>query len=102
MSFVQNQAVTGFTFALVNKDTGAALTSVAGAITKYETIDGGTQATLSGTVAEEGNGQYSINLTAAEMNGSVIGLLFAHANSIPVQFTIKTTGGSTASTTESS
>ena len=102
MSFVQNQAVTGFTFAMVNKDTGAALTGVAGAISKYETIDGGSQAALSGSIAEEGNGQYSINLTAAEMNGSVVGLLFTHSSAIPVQFTIKTTGGSTASSSESS
>ncbi len=82
---------------MVNKDTGAALTGVAGAINKYETIDGGTQASLSGTIAEEGNGQYSLDLTAAEMNGTVIGLLFTHSSAIPVQFTIKTTGGSTAS-----
>tara|TARA_R110000824_G_scaffold32222_1_gene104187 strand:+ start:8216 stop:9319 length:1104 start_codon:yes stop_codon:yes gene_type:complete len=102
MSFLRNTAVTGFTFALVNKTTGAALTGVAGAISKYRTIDGGTQASLTGSIAEEGNGQYSIDLTAAEMNGAIVGLLFTHANSIPVQFTIKTTGGATASSSESS
>ena len=46
MSFVQNQAVTGFTFAMVNKDTGAALTGAASGIGKYRTIDGGSQAAL--------------------------------------------------------
>lgn len=102
MSFVQNQAVTGFTFALVNKDTGAALTGAAAGIGKYQTIDGGSQAALSGAIAEEGNGQYSLNLTAAEMNGTVVGLLFTHSSAIPVQFTIKTTGGSTTSSSESS
>ena len=102
MSFVQNQAVTGFTFAMVNKDTGAALTGAASGIGKYRTIDGGSQAALTGSIAEEGNGQYSINLTAAEMNGTVVGLLFTHSSAIPVQFTIKTTGGSTTSSSESS
>jgi len=101
MSFLKNQAVTGFTFALVNKSSGAALTG-ASSIGKFYTLDGGTQASLSGTIAEEGNGQYSLNLTAAEMNGGVVGLLFTHASAIPVQFTIKTTGGSTVSSSESS
>ena len=34
MSFIRNQAVTGFTFGLVYKSTGAALTGVASAIGK--------------------------------------------------------------------
>ena len=102
MSFLRNQAVTGFTFALVNKTTGAALTGAAGAVSKYYTLDGGTQASISGSVAEEGNGQYSVNITAAEMNGAIVGLLFTHASAIPVQFTIKTTGGATTSSSESS
>jgi len=101
MSFLRNQAVTGFTFALVNKTSGAALTGGAGAVSKYYTLDGGTQASISGSVAEEGNGQYSVNLTAGEMNGAVVGLLFTHASAIPIQFTIKTVGGSTTSSSES-
>ena len=40
MSFIRNQAITGFTFGLVNKSTGAALTGVASAIGKYVTKDG--------------------------------------------------------------
>ena len=47
MSFIRNQAVTGFTFGLVNKSTGAALTGVASAIGKAVTKDGGTQASIS-------------------------------------------------------
>ena len=74
----------------------------AGAVSKYYTLDGGTQASISGSVAEEGNGQYSVNLTAGEMNGAIVGLLFTHASAIPVQFTIKTTGGATTSSSESS
>ena len=52
MAFVRKQAVTGFTFGLVNKSTGAALTGVASAIGKYITKDGGTQASLSGTISD--------------------------------------------------
>ena len=51
MSFIRNQAVTGFTFGLVNKSTGAALTGVASAIGKYVTQDGETQASISGAAA---------------------------------------------------
>ena len=51
MSFIRNQAVTGFTFGLVNKSTGAALTGVASAIGKYVTKDGGTRASISGAAA---------------------------------------------------
>jgi len=101
MSFVRNEAVTGFTFGLVNKTTGAALTGVASAIGKYITKDGGTQASIAGSIAEEGNGQYSVNLTAAEMNGAVIGLLFTHTNAVPVSFNIKTIGSPADTSTES-
>ena len=101
MSFVRNNNVAGFTFGLVKKADGAALTGGAAGVTGYYTIDGGTQATLSGTVAEEGNGQYSIDLTAAEMNGAVIGLLFTHTDAIPVQFTIKTVGSPADTSVES-
>ena len=51
MSFIRNQAGTGFTFGLVNKSTGAALTGVASAIGKYVTKDGGTQASISGAAS---------------------------------------------------
>jgi hypothetical protein len=101
VSFAKNTAVTGFAFTMINRTTGAALTGEAASITGYVTIDGGTQATLGGTIAEEGNGQYSIDLTAAEMNGDIVGLLFVHATGIPASFTIRTTGGSTAAAGES-
>lgn len=48
MSFVRNEAVTGFTFGLVNKTSGAALTGAASGIGKFITKDGGTQASISG------------------------------------------------------
>lgn len=101
MSFVRAEAVTGFTFGLVAKTTGAALTGGAAGIGKYITKDGGTQASIAGSIAEEGNGQYSVDLTAVEMTAAVVGLLFTHADAVPVQFTIKTIGSPADTTTES-
>jgi hypothetical protein len=65
MSFIRAEAVTGFTFGLVAKTTGAALTGDAAGIGKYITKDGGTQASIAGSIAEEGNGQYSVDLTSS-------------------------------------
>lgn len=99
MSFVKNQAVTGFTVGMINASDGSALTT--GTVNGYVTLDGGTQASLSGTITHEGNGQWSVDtITAAEMNGDIVGLQFTHASGIPVSFTIKTvpslSGGSGA------
>tara|TARA_B100000683_G_scaffold159167_1_gene153515 strand:- start:640 stop:834 length:195 start_codon:yes stop_codon:yes gene_type:complete len=62
MSFIRNQAVTGFTFGLVNKSTGAALTGVASAIGKYVTKDGGTQASISGAASGGLHATWSITV----------------------------------------
>lgn len=83
-------AVTGFTFGLVNKVTGEPVT--AGVTTGYVTINGGTQRALTNTPVHEGNGQWSVNLTAEEMNGEVIGLAFSNPGAVPCFFTIRTTG----------
>ncbi len=88
MSFKKNTAVTGFPFALVSATDGSPITT--GTVTGYVTLDGGTQATIAGSATHEGNGQWSINLTAGEMNGDIVGLLFTHASAINVHFTIKT------------
>lgn len=88
MSFKKNTAVTGFTFGLVSATDGSAITT--GTVTGYYTLDGGTQATITGSATHEGNGQWSINLTAAEMNGDIVGLMFTHASAIPASFTIST------------
>jgi len=87
--FKKNTAVTGFAFTLVNKADGSPITS--GTVTGYYLLDGGTQGTIAGTPVHEGNGQWSVNLTAGEMNGDVVGLLFTHANAVAVHFTIRTT-----------
>lgn len=91
----KNVAVTGFTVAMINKGNGNAITT--GTVSGYVTKDGGTQTAIAGTPTHKGNGQWSVNLTATEMNGNVVGLLFTHTDAVPVNFTIPTytdaTGG---------
>lgn len=88
MSFKKNTAVTGFPFALISATDGSAITS--GTPVLYYTLDGGAQATVAGSATHEGNGQWSVNLTAGEMNGDVVGLLCTITGGIPVHYTIKT------------
>ena len=88
MSFKKNTAVTGLPFLLVSATDGSAIT--AGTPVVYVTLDGGAQATVAGAAVHEGNGQWSVSLTAAEMNGDIVGILFTHASAINVHFTIKT------------
>lgn len=83
----KNTAVTGFTFQLRSFADGTAITT--GSVTGYYLLDGGTQATISGTPTHEGNGQWSVDLLAAEMNGDVVGLMFVHASG-SAHFTIHT------------
>lgn len=88
MGFTRAQAVTGFPFGLINASSGAAVTT--GVASGYVTLDGGTQTAIAGVPVHEGNGQWSVDLTAAEMTGDLVGLLFVHALAIPVSFTIHT------------
>ena len=67
MSFIRAEAVTGFTFGLVNKPSGAALTGAAAGVDKFISKDGDTQASIAGSIAEEGNGQYSVEIDADQV-----------------------------------
>jgi len=80
--------LTGLTFVLVNKSTGAAITS--GSVTTKITKDGGTQGTTTNSAAHEGNGQWSINLTAAEMDADIVGLAMTHTSALTLYVTLKT------------
>lgn len=82
----KNVAVTGFTFSMINKWSGEPITT--GTVTGYITHEGGTQAAIDGTCAHLGNGQWKADLTAAEMNADLIGLLFVHDDGVPVNFVI--------------
>lgn len=87
--FKKNTAVTGFTFGLVSSSDGSDITT--GTPVGFFTLDGGSQTAIADvSPVHEGNGQWSFDLTAAEMNGDIVGLVFTHASAITVHFTIKT------------
>jgi len=88
MGFKKNTAVTGFVFEMIKAADGSAITT--GTVNGYITKDGGSQASLTNTPTHVANGQWKVNLTAAEMNAETIGLLFTHTDAVPMHFTIKT------------
>lgn len=88
MSFKKNVAITGFPFSLIASADGSTITT--GTVTGYVTIDGAAQASIAGSAAHLGNGQWSIPITSAEMNGDMIGLVFKTTDSLPASFSIKT------------
>jgi len=85
----KNTAITGFPFVILSVVDGSAITS--GTVSGYVTIDGGTQTALTNTPIHEGNGQWSVDLTAGELNGAIIGLVFSHPTGITQHFTLPTT-----------
>ena len=88
MDAIKGRAIEGFAFEMINKSSGEAVTT--GTVNGYITKDGGVQETLSMVPVHEGNGQWSVNLSAAEMTADYIGLLFTHTDGVPVHFTIRT------------
>ena len=84
----QGVAITGFTFVLINKSTGAAVTS--GTVTCKVLKDGGSQATGTNSAAHEGSGQWSITLTATEMDAEQVGLAITHSTALPLYKTFRT------------
>jgi hypothetical protein len=84
----QGVAITGFTFVLINKSTGAAITS--GTVTCKVLKDGGSQSTSTNSAAHEGNGQWSITLTATEMDAEQVGLAITHSTALPLYKTFRT------------
>ena len=87
--FKKNTAVTGFPFHLVALADGSDVTT--GTPVGYYLLDGATQTAIADvTPVHEGNGEWSFDLTAGEMNGDVVGLTFVHTLAITAHFTIKT------------
>lgn len=86
--YLKGVAVTGFTFLLLKATNGDAVTS--GTVTGKITGDGGTQGAITATPAHEGNGQWSIDLSASEMDADVIGLTFLHTDAVPAYKTLRT------------
>jgi len=86
--FRKGLALTGYTFVLVNKATGAAITS--GSVTTKITKDGGTQGTTTNSAVHEGNGQWSLAITSQEMDADIVGLAMTHTDALTLFKTIKT------------
>ena len=86
--FKKNTAVTGLSFGLLSATDGSDITT--GTVNAYVTLDGGTQGSITDTPVHKGNGQWSVDLTAAEMNGDTVGLVFTHTSAATVHMTIKT------------
>jgi hypothetical protein len=95
-NFIKGQAIVGFPFEMIDRTTGAGITT--GTVNGYITKDGGTQEALSMSPTHEGNGQWSVNISAAEMTADILGLLFTHVNGVSQHFTIKTIVEATAPT----
>lgn len=93
MSLQKNVAGQKFTFGLVNASTGAALTGVAGSISMFVTLDGGSQSAAAGSITETGNGGYNYAPTQGETNGNEIGFLVTQASAIPMNLMFLTAGG---------
>jgi hypothetical protein len=85
--FKKAVAVTGYTVALVNATSGAAMTSGSPSLTI--TKDGGTPATTTG-LTHEGNGQWSFNLSSTQMDADIVGIAITLTNAVPVYRTIVT------------
>ena len=89
MSFKKGLAVTGFKFGLLARADGTDVTT--GTPVGYVTKDDGVQTAIGDvTPTHKGNGQWTVDLTAAEMDGSVIGLTFTHVDAATVAMTIST------------
>lgn len=77
-------------FTLVNASTGVILTGAT--VTAKRSIDGGAQASVTGTVSEKSSsGQYELAMSQADTNGNNIGFLFTASSAIPVSIAIVTT-----------
>ena len=89
-AFPKNVAVNGLPFYLEDRVTGDPITT--GAITIYIVIDDGLidEVAGDGAAVHKGQGLWTVDLTQAEMNGDVIGLLVTHGSARPVPITIRT------------
>jgi len=88
MSYLKNTSGQYIYFAMVDKSSGDALTT--GTVNGYRTIDGGTQASVTGTISHKGNGQWQLALSQADTNGDEIGYLFTHTSGVPQSLSIVT------------
>lgn len=77
-------------FTAINASTGATMTGTTG-FAAYRVLDGGAQASATGSVTDKGNGQYSFALSQADTNGNDCSILFTMTSMIAVEKTFVTT-----------
>jgi hypothetical protein len=94
MSILKNTAGQ-YLYIAVNSTSGTAITS--GTVNGFRSIDGGAQASVTGTISHKGNGQWELALSQADTNGDQIGFQFTHASAIPVGVMVYTETVSRAS-----
>jgi hypothetical protein len=90
MAFIRGQQQ-NVPFALVKRTSGEAFIDTDGTPSVYITVDGGDQAAASQTPVYKGNGQWNILLTGEEIQGSILGIVFTHADVIPENLTVEVT-----------
>lgn len=88
--FRKNVASQTIGFVAINATTGATMTGTTG-FAAYRVIDGGSQASATGSVTDKGNGQYTFALSQADTNGNNISILFTMTGMIAVEKTFVTT-----------
>jgi hypothetical protein len=90
-AIVQNQALNNLHFRMYST-TGNPKTGLVDSnfTAKQVVLDGGSFATLSGTIAEVGHGFYRLNLTADELNGVVVSIRFSATGCLETAWTFTT------------
>lgn len=87
LAIKKNMAVSGFAF--VMKDTtGQPVTGKM--VTAKRVLDGGSLTTMANSVTEISGGTYTIDLAAADVNGTTVLFLFTASGCLPTEFNIIT------------
>jgi len=95
MAFIKNTSGQYVYFTLVDSSDGSPLTGAT--VSAYVSKDGGAQASGSGTVTEDGNGQYHYAPTQSETDADEIGFLFTASGAVPASITVATEGATVES-----
>jgi hypothetical protein len=84
----KNTAGQNMGFALIDASTGDPVTGAT--VTAKRSINGGSQASVTGSVSELGDGQYNLALSQADTNGDNISFMFWATDAVPVEKTVTT------------
>ena len=88
LTVIRNTALSGFTFPMYNAATGVLQTGLT--VGAVNSIDGGVIRSCTHAVSEVGSGLYSLDLSAADVNGTVITFIFTATNAASAVITVIT------------